>query len=205
MDRKTGDGTREPRIDVSTLPESVVQLWETMLRLDPRWDLSDWLDNRATEELELVEVHLGRERLRVEQRLHRIEALVRRLKRKREAAQGTSWTDPHQRNLFDVYEPSNEIRTKENCDSEEVVPLVDLGALGSDDDPLLAIVSEHIMNVIEGSGSSNGGVHFEVIIDTLEPLGIRADEIDEALSWLLQRRMVIEIEQDVFGVDERVG
>jgi len=205
MDRKTGDGTREPRIDVSTLPESVVQLWETMLRLDPRWDLSDWLDNRATEELELVEVHLGRERLRVEQRLHRIEALVRRLKRKREAAQGTSWTDPHQRNLFDVYEPSNEIRTKENCDSEEVVPLVDLGALGSDDDPLLAIVSEHIMNAIEESGSSNGGVHFEVIIDTLEPLGIRADEIDEALSWLLQRRMVIEIEQDVFGVDERVG
>ncbi|SVE37716.1 uncharacterized protein METZ01_LOCUS490570, partial [marine metagenome] len=165
----------------------------------------DWLDNRATEELELVEVHLGRERLRVEQRLHRIEALVRRLKRKREAAQGTSWTDPHQRNLFDVYEPSNEIRTKENCDSEEVVPLVDLGALGSDDDPLLAIVSEHIMNAIEESGSSNGGVHFEVIIDTLEPLGIRADEIDEALSWLLQRRMVIEIEQDVFGVDERVG
>ena len=205
MDRKTGDGTREPRIDVRTLPESVAQLWETMLRLDPRWDLSEWLDNRATEELELVEVHLGRERLRVEQRLHRIEALVRRLKRKREAAQGISWTDPHQRNLFDVYEPSNEIRTKGNCDSEEVVPLVDLGALGSDDDPLLAIVSEHIMNAIEESGSSNGGVHFKVIIDTLEPLGIRADEIDEALSWLLQRRMVIEIEQDVFGVDERVG
>jgi len=32
-------------------------------------------------------------------------------------------------------------------------------------------------------------------------LGIRVDEIDEALAWLLQRRMVIELGQDVFGID----
>ena len=80
MERAPEDGRKSPRIDVRTLPESVARLWETMLRVDPSWDLSSWLDERALEELELVESHLGRERLRLEQRLHRIETLVKRLK-----------------------------------------------------------------------------------------------------------------------------
>lgn len=201
MDRVPEDGKEGPRIDVRTLPDSVARLWETMLRLDPQWDLSKWLEERATEELELVEVHLGRERLRLEQRLHRIEALVRRLKRKREAAQGASWTDPHQRNLFDVYETATQVNSVESQQPEEVAPLVDLGALGTEDDPLLTIVSEHIMSTIEEAGAANTGIHFDGISDTLEPLGIRADEIDEALAWLLQRRLIIELDQDVFGID----
>lgn len=201
MDRVPEDGKEGPRIDVRTLPDSVARLWETMLRLDPQWDLSKWLEERATEELELVEVHLGRERLRLEQRLHRIEALVRRLKRKRETAQGASWTDPHQRNLFDVYETATQVNSVESQQPEEVAPLVDLGALGTEDDPLLTIVSEHIMSTIEEAGAANTGIHFDGISDTLEPLGIRADEIDEALAWLLQRRLIIELDQDVFGID----
>ena len=84
MDRSGDDGSESPRIDVKTLPDSVARLWETMLRLDPSWDLARWLDERAEEELELVESHLGRERMRLEQRLHRIETLVKRLKRQRE-------------------------------------------------------------------------------------------------------------------------
>ena len=201
MDRVPEDGKEGPRIDVRTLPDSVARLWETMLRLDPQWNLSKWLEERATEELELVEVHLGRERLRLEQRLHRIEALVRRLKRKREAAQGASWTDPHQRNLFDVYETATQVNSVESQQPEEVAPLVDLGALGTEDDPLLTIVSEHIMSTIEEAGAANTGIHFDGISDILEPLGIRADEIDEALAWLLQRRLIIELDQDVFGID----
>jgi hypothetical protein len=201
MDRVPEDGKKEPRIDVRTLPDSVARLWETMLRLDPQWNLSKWLDERATEELELVEVHLGRERLRLEQRLHRIETLVRKLKRKREAAQGTSWTDPHQRNLFDVYEPASQVESMRGQQTEEVVPLVDFGALGTEDDPLLTIVSEHIMSIIEKAGAAKTEIHFDEISNALEPLGIRVDEIDEALAWLLQRRMVIELGQDVFGID----
>ena len=200
MDRVPEDGKKGPRIDVRTLPDSIARLWETMLRLEPQWDLSKWLDERATEELELVEVHLGRERLRLEQRLHRIEALVRKLKRKREIAQGTSWTDPHQRNLFDVYEPATQVKSGESQQPEEVVPLVELGALGTEDDPLLTIVSEHIMSIIEEAGAADAEIHFDEISDALEPLGIRVDEIDEALAWLLQRRMVIELGQDIFGI-----
>ena len=111
MDRQPEDGSGSPRIDVRSLPESVARLWETMLRLDPSWDLSEWLDKRAGEELELVESHLGRERLRLEQRLHRIETLVKRLRRQREVVERSTWMDPHQKNLFDVYEKNTE---KEN-------------------------------------------------------------------------------------------
>jgi len=103
--------------------------------------------------------------------------------------------------LFDVYESSDESNTEESSASEEVLPLVDLGALGSDDDPLLVIISEHIMNTIDDVGVNGRGVNFETIAAVLEPLGIRTEEIDEALSWLLQRRMVIELDQDVYGID----
>jgi hypothetical protein len=91
MERESRDEKETPRIDVKALPDSVAQLWETMLRLDPNWDLSSWLNKRALEELELVESHLGRERLRLEQRLHRIETLVKRLKRQREVTEGISY------------------------------------------------------------------------------------------------------------------
>ena len=92
-----------PKIDIRTLPESVSLLWESMLRKNPNWDLSKWLDERANEELELLESHLGREKLRYEQRLHRIENLSKQMSRRRESAGASPLPDPNQRNLFDVY------------------------------------------------------------------------------------------------------
>ena len=201
MDRSPDDGSGSPRIDVRSLPDSVARLWETMLRLDPSWDLSEWLDDCATDELELVESHLGRERLRLEQRLHRIETLVKRLRRQREVVERSTWTDPHQRNLFDVYE--KEVSDESSADHEESgEAAVDFGSLDAGDDPLLAIVAEHVLCVIEGA--LEGGeeqVHFDSLVAGLDAVGIRADEIDEAVAWLLQRRVIIEIEQDNFGLD----
>ena len=172
-----------------------------MLRLDPSWDLSEWLDERATDELDLVQGHLGRERLRLEQRLHRIETLVKRLRRQREVAERSTWTDPHQRNLFDVYEKddSDESSADHEASGEAAV---DFGSLDAGDDPLLAIVSEHVLSVIEEAlerGEEN--VHFDRLVSDLDTVGIRTDEIDEAVAWLLQRRVIIEIGQDCFGLD----
>ena len=201
MDRQPEDGSGSPRIDVRSLPESVARLWETMLRLDPSWNLSEWLDERATEELELVESHLGRERLRLEQRMHRIETLVKRLRRQREVVERSTWMDPHQKNLFDVYEKDAEEAGLEQVETEGEAA-VDFGSLDTDDDPFLAIVSEHILGLIEES--IEGGeeqLHFDRLVAELEGFGIRTDEIDEAVAWLLHRRVIIELEQDSFGLN----
>ena len=96
-----------PKIDIRTLPESVSLLWESMLRKNPNWDLSKWLDERAHEELELLESHLGREKLRYEQRLHRIENLSKQMSRRRESA-GISIARSKPAESFDVYGPSEE-------------------------------------------------------------------------------------------------
>lgn len=204
MDRASDDGKGSPHIDVKTLPESVARLWETMLRLDPSWDISVWLDERANEELQLVEGQLGRERLRLEQRLHRLETLAKRLKRQREIAEGVVWTDPHQKNLFDVYEPENnskeEITNKEQRDED--FPAVDYTNLEIGDDPLLAIVAEHIMHILESLASKGLiSIHFNALLQELTEIGIREEEVDEGITWLLQREMIVELEQDYFSLD----
>ena len=201
MDRRPEDGSESPRIDVRSLPDSVARLWETMLRLDPSWDISEWLDKRATEELELVESHLGRESLRLEQRLHRIETLVKRLQRQREVVERSTWIDPHQKNLFDVYEKNAE-KKESREDDVEGDAAVDFGSLDADDDPFLAIVSEHILGLIEESiESGEDQLHFDRLVAELEGFGIRTDEIDEAVAWLLHRRVIIELEEDSFGLN----
>ena len=168
---------------------------------DPSWDLSEWLDKRATDELELVESHLGRERLRLEQRLHRIETLVKRLRRQREVVERSTWIDPHQKNLFDVYEKNAE-KEESRQDVVEGEAAVDFGSLDTDDDPFLAIVSEHILGLIEESiESGEEQLHFDRLVAELEGFGIRTDEIDEAVAWLLHRRVIIELEEDSFGMN----
>jgi len=202
MERAPEDGRGNPRIDVGTLPESIARLWETMLRLDPSWDLSSWLDERALEELELVESHLGRERLRLEQRLHRIETLVKRLKRQREVV-GTGIEDPQQKNLFDVYEIGSKSTEKDSETSQEGEPAVHFGSLDVGDDPLLAIVAEHVIGILEiYSLEGPAPVHFDSLMGDLIPLGIRVDDLDEAIAWLLQSRLIVEIEEDSFSLSK---
>ena len=194
MERAPEDGRKSPRIDVRTLPESVARLWETMLRLDPSWDLSSWLDEKALEELELVESHLGS--------LHRIETLVKRLKRQREVV-GTGIDDPHQKNLFDIYEISSKSKQKDSETSEEGEPAVNFGSLDVGDDPLLAIVAEHVLGLLElRSLEGPAPVHFDSLMGDLIPLGIRVDDLDEAIAWLLQSELIIEIEEDSFSLSE---
>ena len=202
MDHSGEEGSESPRIDVNALPDSLVRLWDTMLRIDPTWDLSGWLEERADEELELVETHLGRERLRLEQRLHRIETLVKKLKRQRQVARPDLLSDPHQKNLFDVFDKTatSKVSAEDSLENDE--PVVFGGIMGVGDDPFLAIVAEHILGTIEVASLEDANpVHFDDIIDGLQPMGISVDEVDEAIAHLLQHRQIIEIEQDFFSLN----
>ena len=202
MDHSGEEGSESPRIDVNALPDSLVRLWDTMLRIDPTWDLSGWLEERADEELELVETHLGRERLRLEQRLHRIETLVKKLKRQRQVARPDLLSDPHQKNLFDVFDKTatSKVSAEDSLENDE--PVVFGGIMGVGDDPFLAIVAEHILGTIEVASLEDANpVHFDDITDGLQPMGISMDEVDEAIAHLLQHRQIIEIEQDFFSLN----
>ncbi|DAC34549.1 MAG: hypothetical protein QF365_04855 [Candidatus Thalassarchaeaceae archaeon] len=204
MERPGEDGRESPRIDVNSLPDSVVRLWETMLRLDPNWKLTDWLDERANEEMELVESHLGREKMRLEQRLHRIETLVKKLKRQREVTNQSLMNDPLQKNLFDVFDGKSE-KNERVLNSEPLeadMPAVAMGIMGDSDDPILAIVAEHVLSTIEIANLEKAEpVHFDQLITTLGSIGISVEEIDEAVGFLLQCDAIVELEQDIFGLN----
>lgn len=201
MDNDPEENASGPRIDVRNLPESVSHLWEAMLRQNPSWDLSKWLDERASEELELLESHLGRERLRTEQRLHRIENLSKQMKRRRENSRLAPTKDPNQKNLFDVYSLSHNEKPKISGDENETEPLIDLGSLSTDDDPLLAYISQKILIAIEDSNLLGEGMHFDDILRLLQSPVITSDDIDESISWLLEKREIVEIERDFFIID----
>ena len=150
--------------------------------------------------MELLGSHLGRERLRYEQRLHRIENLSKQMRRRRESIGGSAISDPKQRNLLDVYEPTNKEGLSDESETE-IGPLVDLGSLSTDDDLLLAYISQRILIAIEDSSGRGEGLHFDEIVRLLESPGINSEDIDEAISWLLQNKEIIEIERDVFVVE----
>jgi hypothetical protein len=80
--------------------------------------------------------------------------------------------------------------------------MVDYGSLGFDDDPLIAIVSEHILNMMENEKvSGNNVVHYLDLVKKFEPLSINEQEVDEAISILLQKKMIIELDQDIFSLE----
>ena len=59
------DTDESAKIDASTLPVEVRDLWETMLRLNPNWKIEDWMSKRASEELKIIDANLAKERMRL--------------------------------------------------------------------------------------------------------------------------------------------
>ena len=121
------------------------------------------------------------------------------MSRRRESSGTSPLPDPNQRNLFDVYGSSEEAL---NAEGKEIdgIPLVDLGSLSTDDDLLLAYISQKILIVIEEANEKGEGLHFDNIMRLMESPGITAEDIDESISWLLQKNEIIEIERDVFVI-----
>lgn len=204
MSRKPSDGDDRPRLDASNFPEAVQNLWETMLRLDPNWDMHAWLTDRAHEEMKLVDAHLAKERLRLEQRITRIENLARRIGREFEITEA----DPNQLNLFDDFTekaaPVAEEPAVENLGEEdwELHPATaHMEALGADagDDPLMAVLAQSILcELDDASGRGTLPLSLGDLGEALIPRGIDSEELVEALEWLLETHQVTEVDEDLF-------
>ena len=198
-----GSADGKTPIDIAGLPNSVAMLCDTMLRIDPEWSLDRWLDRCATEELELASSHLGREKMRLEQRLRRVEDIARHLGRTQEA-NVLIQNDPLQRNLFDVYEA-------DASENEEIGKILDEAARAAsptpqrtiDDDPLLAIIAARILDMAEHAhAEGSDSIRWEEVMEELIPGGISEEEVDEAFAHLIQNEQLIEFAFGKFTINE---
>jgi hypothetical protein len=210
----TTRGPSEPdestKIDAGTLPVELRELWEVMLRLDPHWNIEEWLAKRAAEELKLVQANLGKEKMRLEQRLSRVNTLAERMRRRRNQVDEIKWNDPHQRNLFDIF-PHEQKGENEALEEgypepiEEEHPaaiLLDYLPGETGDDPLLAIVAQHILlEMDELAASESLPISLDKLGDSLDSLGINPDEVIEALEWLLAQGEITEVDEDQFTIN----
>tara|TARA_B110000014_G_C20037457_1_gene539014 strand:- start:353 stop:964 length:612 start_codon:yes stop_codon:yes gene_type:complete len=203
MSETPSDHDERPRLDAATLPDELQRLWDTMLRLDPDWDMYEWLTERANEEMKIIEANLGREKMRLEQRIARLEALANRIGRDIEHDErGT-----RQYNLFDVFGPTHHVEEQDSVSDDAWEPhpaSVHLNYLSDDigDDPLLAICAQTILLHLEQK-SAEGGLPetLEGLGLALIPRGIESDELVEALEWLLEQGSVVEVGENEFILD----
>ena len=208
----TTRGPSEPdestKIDAGTLPVELRELWEVMLRLDPHWNIEEWLAKRASEELKLVEANLAKEKMRLEQRLSRVTVLAERMRRRGIQIDEIKWNDPHQRNLFDIFPHEQDVEELEQESAEPIdeehpaAILLDYLPGETGDDPLLAIVAQHILlEMDELLSEGNLPVSLDELGDTLESQGINPDEVIEALEWLLHQGEISEVDEDKFTIN----
>ena len=199
MSGNPSDHDERPRLDASTLPDELQRLWDTMLRLDPDWDMNNWLIERANEEMKIVEANLGREKMRLEQRIARLEALANRIGRDIELDEGGT----RQYNLFDAFgstEPTEEVEVIDD-DWEFHPASAHLNYLSDDggDDPLLAVCAQAILLHLEQKAAEGESViTLETLGVALIPRGIESEELVEALEWLLEQGTIIEVGENEF-------
>ena len=199
MSGNPSDHDERPRLDASTLPDEVQRLWDTMLRLDPDWDMNNWLIERANEEMKIVDANLGREKMRLEQRIARLEALANRIGRDIELDEGGT----RQYNLFDAFGPAEPAEEVELADEDwELHPAsAHLNYLSDEigDDPLLAVCAQAILLHLEQKAAEGEPViTLETLGVALIPRGIESDELVEALEWLLEQGTIIEVGENEF-------
>jgi len=195
----------EGRVRVDQMPLAVKRLADAMIGVDPNFDIEDWLIKKANEDLALMELDIERERIQLEQRMHRLERLAKRLMPQdiREIPKG-------QTNLFDCFDiplPLKHLTNRiEDIVDEEPHPagtfinlLPDYGC----DDPLLAVTAQ--MMLIIAQDKVGNGANWAELDELFSPLlgnGISQEECDEALDHLLMTGQIHEIDDDCFIPDE---
>lgn len=204
----------DDQIAVELMPAEVQRLTEIMRGVNPDWSLEAWLSEQANAMLELVQSDLNRERMVIEQRLHRLQAIQNRFIDDEEK---DSDLDPNQRNIFDCFDLQVDSslkglgkRTAVSEDTKQTTPSVDevmhpannfIELLPDDesDDPLLAVVCQMLLIHVDSEMAKGlPCATLETIFKELNSSGISPEEIDEALDYSLMNGTLIEIDDDCF-------
>lgn len=202
----------EGHIRLDSLPLEVQKLAEMMQSVDPNWRLESWLVEQSKMALDLVSLDLARERMAVEQRLHRLESIARRLE-----PESDETLDPLQRNIFDCFnldivdglkglgsraaEPVAELLPRSQIDElmHPAATFLDLLPDDEGDDPLLAVACQMLLVVVETEmGKGEPCATLEVMFKGMKEHGVSTEEIDEAIDHLLTIGALLEIDDDCF-------
>jgi hypothetical protein len=183
------------------MPEVVQRLIDAMIGINPEFSFSDWLEQKANEDLDLLSSDLERERRHIEQRLHRLNNITHRLINDPSAlAEG-------QTNLFDCFdlpEPIKHLASRMEVMEEVDIPhpagsFLDLMPNDCSDDPLLAISAQLMMMIAQDKvGNGSPWVSVDDLFDGLEIRGISSIECEEALDHLLMTGQLHEVDDDCF-------
>ena len=195
----------ERRLRVDQMPLAVKRLVDTMLGIDPNFEVEDWLIQKANEDLALIELDIERERKQLEQRIHRLESLAKRL-----APEDIREVPKGQTNLFDCFDiplPLKHLTDRiEDITDEEPHPagtFINLLPNDGCDDPLLAVTAQMMLIVAqEKVGKGASWIELEDLFYPLLENGISQEECDEALDHLLITSQIHEIDDDCFIPDE---
>jgi hypothetical protein len=195
----------ERRLRMDQMPLAVKRLVDTMIGIDPNFEIEDWLIQKANEDLALIELDIERERKQLEQRIHRLESLAKRL-----APEDIREVPKGQTNLFDCFDiplPLKHLTDRiEDITDEEPHPagtFINLLPNDGCDDPLLAVTAQMMLIVAqEKVGKGASWVELEDLFSPLLENGITQEECDEALDHLLITSQIHEIDDDCFIPDE---
>lgn len=195
----------EGRLRIDQMPLAVKHLVDAMMGIDPNFEIEDWLIKKANEDLALLGLDIERERIQLEQRIHRLESLAKRLIPEdiREIPKG-------QTNLFDCFDIPLSLkhltdRIEEIGDEEPHPAGTFINLLPDDgcDDPLLAVTAQMMLIVAqEKVGSGASWIELHELFSPLSENGISQEECDEALDHLLITGQIHEIDDDCFIPDE---
>ena len=195
----------EERVRIDQMPKAVKHLVDAMIGIEPDFKIEEWLTKKANQDLDLLKLDIQRERLQLEQRIHRLELLAKRLGQEdiREIPKG-------QTNLFDCFDiplPLKHLanRIEEIVDEEPHPAGTFINLLPDDgcDDPLLAVTAQMMLIIAqEKVGRGANYVELDEMFSTLTNNGISPEECNEALDHLLITGQIHEIDDDCFIPDE---
>ena len=195
----------EGKLQIDQLPLAVKRLADIMLGIDANFDIEDWLIKKANDDMALIELDIERERIQVEQRLHRLEALAKRM-----APEDMREIPKGQTNLFDCFDIplplqylANRVEEIVDDDPHPAGTFINLLPDSQCDDPLLAVTAQMMLIIAqEKVGNGASWAELEELFAPLLSNGIIPEECDEALDHLLMTGQIHEVDDDCFVPEE---
>lgn len=195
----------EEKLEIDQLPLAVKRLADIMLGIDANFDIEDWLIKKANDDMALIELDIERERTQVEQRLHRLEALAKRM-----APEDMREIPKGQTNLFDCFDIplplqylANRVEEIVDEDPHPAGTFINLLPDSQCDDPLLAVTAQMMLIIAqEKVGNGASWAELDELFAPLLSNGIIPEECDEALDHLLMTGQIHEVDDDCFVPEE---